>query len=100
MDEFILFMHDDATDPALADSGEAWAAYLRRLRESGCFDGGSSVGPGIACRKGRDDAAARTPINGFLRIHCDDLATARALLDENPVYEAGGTVEVRALLKD
>lgn len=100
MNEYLLLMHDDARDPALADSGEAWAAYLGRLRQSGCFEGGSSVGVGVSRREGQPDGPARTPINGFIRVRCEDLAAALALVEGNPVYEAGGTVEVRELVKD
>jgi len=36
-------------------------------------------------------------IGGFIRVMARDLAHARSLLPGNPVYEAGGTVEIREL---
>jgi hypothetical protein len=33
----------------------------------------------------------------YIRIEAANLAEAEALLDGNPVYEAGGTVEIRRL---
>ena len=100
MNEYLLLMHADARDPETANSGEAWAAYLARLRELGCFEGGSSLGRGISRRLGQPDSPAKTPIDGFIRVRCDDLASALALVAGNPAYEAGATVEVRELVKD
>jgi hypothetical protein len=34
---------------------------------------------------------------GFIRVNADNLAAAKSLLSGNPVYEAGGTVEIREL---
>lgn len=97
MAEFILFMHDDAVDAAIATDGNLWAQYMSSLRASGRFDGGSSIGTGTVFRKGRADAAAATAISGYLRVRAEDADAARRFLVGNPVYEAGGTVEIREL---
>jgi hypothetical protein len=36
-------------------------------------------------------------ITGFMRITADSVEHAQTLLPGNPVFEAGGTVEIRAL---
>lgn len=93
MNDYILLMHDDA----LAATPEVWARYLERLRGSGRFAGGSSIGAGLCLRK---DGAPRplTPrLAGYIRVSAIDLADARTLLAGNPVFEAGGTVEIREL---
>jgi hypothetical protein len=46
MPEYILFMHDDA----LADE-QSWEPYIRRLQQSGRFEGGSAIGDDICARK-------------------------------------------------
>ncbi|QGM45031.1 YciI family protein [Methylocystis heyeri] len=92
MSEFILFMHNDATD-AIGD----WEAYLDRLRASGRFQGGSAIETGMCVRK--DDR--RLPITdhliGYLRVEASDIEDAKTFLQGNPHYESGGTIEIRAL---
>lgn len=39
-------------------------------------------------------------LGGYLRVRAASLEAAEALLAGNPVYEAGGTVEIRELPKD
>jgi hypothetical protein len=56
MPEYIFLKYDDPNGDETA-----WEPYLRRLKQSGCFQGGSAIGAG------------------------------------NPLYEAGGTVEIREL---
>jgi hypothetical protein len=94
MADFIFLMHGDAQ--AEGD----WAPYLAKLRESGCFQGGSSIGGGVAVRK---DGAARSTsaqLSGYIRVEARDLDHARTMLEGNPVYEGGGTVEIRELPRD
>lgn len=97
MQEFILFMHGDATLP---ESDGAWEAYFERLHRSGQFDGGSSIGEGKTFRKGDAVGAAATSLVGFLRIRAADAAEAETFLIGNPVFESGGTVEIKELLRD
>jgi hypothetical protein len=94
MADFIMLMHDDAPGGGAFD----WDPYLTKLRETEVFQGGSAIGEGSCeCKTGRAPAAT-AHITGFIRIAADDLDHARRLLAGNPVYEAGGTVEIRALL--
>jgi hypothetical protein len=92
MAEFLLLMHGDATGAA-----QGWDEYLGALRARGVFDGGSGIGGGVTLRKTGEPSAISAQITGYIRVQADDLAAAQALVAGNPVYEAGGTVEVRTL---
>jgi hypothetical protein len=100
MNEYILLMHDDAPDIEAAGDPGRWGAYLAQLRSTGQFDGGSSIGPGERVRKHQPAQAVSGGLGGFIRVRADSLEGARRFLDGNPVYEAGGTVDVRALPRD
>lgn len=92
MSDFILFMHDDA-----AASDELWPVYLQKLSASGIFRGGSSIGAGASFRKSGPAGEVARHIVGFIRIEAASLDEAREALSGNPVYESGGTVEIREL---
>ena len=90
--DYIFLMHDDA----VADD-TAWEPYLRTLRRAGVFQGGSEIGRGASVRKQGAPAALSNHIVGFIRITADSLDHAKSWLVGNPVFEAGGTVEIREL---
>ena len=85
-------MHDDF----LAGDSD-WCAYLSRLAASGEFQGGSAIGGGLCARKNGAAPSISSHLSGFIRIQASSLADAQALLPGNPVFEAGGTVEIRVL---
>jgi hypothetical protein len=93
MVDFILLMHDDGgqAEPS------GWEPYFARLRASGAFDGGSAIGEGQAWRKQGPPGAVGHHLSGFIRLRAESLQSARQWLEGNPVYEAGGTVEIREL---
>ncbi len=97
MNEYILLMHQDASDPQAASDPAHWARYITQLRSTGKFDGGSSIGQGERLRKGQPGQPCDTALSGFMRIRAANLDEAKELVAGNPVYEAGGTVEVREL---
>jgi len=97
MTDFILLMNGAMT---AAEDSDAWGAYLGRLRSEGVFQGGSSIGEGATVRKSGTPAAAVSPPVGFIRVEATDLDHARTMVIGNPVYEAGGTVEIRELPRD
>lgn len=94
MAEFILLMHNDAPNE------KDWPAYLDALRERGVLRGGSAIGDGIAARKSGEVSAITQHISGYIKVEAADLDAARTLLAGNPVFEAGGTVEIRELPQD
>ena len=94
MHDFILLMHNDASS---AVSSDMWEHYFASLRMRGAFGGGSSIGPGECVRKTGAAAATTDHLGGFIRIRARDLSEARQLVAGNPVFECGGTVEIREL---
>jgi hypothetical protein len=92
MAEYILLMHDDA----LGDE-KAWEPYIQRLKQTGCFEGGSVIGRGICARKNGAAPSVTAHLAGYIRINADSLAHAKSMLTGNPLFDAGGTVEIREL---
>ena len=93
MTEFILLMHDDAA----GDAEGGWQPYLGKLQRAGVFEGGSAIGEGACFRKVGAPAPVTTQVVGYIRVEAKSLEEATSLLAGNPVYEAGGTVEIREL---
>ena len=116
MNDFLLLMHNDAIDSQLANDGKAWEDYFTLLQQSGSFAGGSEIGAGRCFRKevpqygemqlGSAKLQTVSPqassdhLTGFIRLRVESMAAAEAFLSGNPVYEAGGTVEIRELPRD
>ena len=95
--EYLLLMHDDTTRAADDAADPGWEPYLSMLRTSGAFQGGSAVGGGVCVRQSRAVPAISRHITGFIRVRAESLEHARLLLPGNPVFEQGGTVEIREL---
>lgn len=93
MTEYLLLMHDDAA----GGDADAWESYLSRLRHAGVFEGGSAIGDGICVRKTGAPPPITGHLAGYTRVTAATLDDATSLLDGNPHFEAGGTVEVREL---
>ncbi len=97
MPDFLLLMHDDTAGP---ETGAAWEAYLATLRQAGAFLGGSSIGEGTTLRRAGAAAPVSARLSGFIRIRAASIEAARGLVEGNPAYEAGGTIEIRELPED
>ena len=95
--DFIMLMHNDAVTEI---TPEMWPPYLSSLSGKCIFDGGSAIGPGEVLRKDAEPGKLSEQLGGYLRVRADSLAEARELLVGNPVYECGGTVEIRELPRD
>ena len=99
MNDYILLMYNDVPQ-GQRPPGDAWAAYFAKLREAAAFQGGSSIGDGVCVNKRGSSDKITSHLAGYLRVRAPDLESARSLVVGNPVYEAGGTVEIRELPKD
>jgi len=75
-----------------------WEAYIDTLAKSGKLRGGSSLGNGIKVSKGLPDDECS--VTGYIRLEVSDLDEAKLLLKGNPLYEAGGFVELLAEVPD
>ena len=92
MADFIYLMHEaEPADPA------EWEAHINGLNEKGVLRGGSAVGRCQCLEKVGPAPAISHHIVGYVQIEVDDMAAAQALLAGNPVYEAGGVIELREL---
>ncbi len=97
MNEYILLMHDDVPERGTDAPPLDWAPYFGKLRASGRFCGGSAIGEGTCFRKNGSAPPATRHLSGYIRVQAENLEAAEQLVSGNPVYEAGGTVEVREL---
>jgi hypothetical protein len=96
MNDYILFMHDDPNDGKV-DRGDEWACWFAKLRQAGVFQGGSAIGGGICVSKAGTAPDITPRLSGYVRVRAESLDRARGLVPGNPVYEAGGTIEIREL---
>ena len=85
-------MHDNA-----ATDETAWEPCLAKLQQAGVFQGGSAIGNGICARQDGRAVAVTAHLAGFIRSSADSFDQAKGLLTGKPVFEAGGTVEIREL---
>ena len=96
MADYLLLMHADAIGERTAD----WPAYLEALSAADRLRGGSAIGEGRCFRREAEPGPVSEQVTGFIRIVATDLEDAANCLAGNPVYEAGGTVEIRLLPDD
>lgn len=75
-----------------------WGVYMEKLIASGKFRGGSSLGHGISAAKGHCDGGSE--VTGYMRFSADTIEEVRNLLLGNPLYEAGGRVEILEEIPD
>ncbi len=97
MNDFMFLMHDAAPETGDLGGRHDWQPYLAKLRNSGRLTGGSAIGPGICVSKSGVATDITAHLSGFIRVQAESMDDARKLLEGNPVYEAGGTVEIREL---
>ena len=97
MKEYILLMHNDVSAEEAKRTEDAWPQYLSRLRATGRFEGGSSIGDGVCVKKSGLAGEITATLGGYIKVHAESLDEAKRFLAGNPVFEAGGTVEIREL---
>jgi len=95
MNDYIFLMRGNAgsTD----ESGTGWDGYLAKLRESGKFSGGSAIGSGLCVSKFGEATDITAYLSGYLKVRASSIEDAKKLLVGNPVFEAGGIIEIREL---
>lgn len=91
--DYIFLMHTLPEGAAESD----WQPYLDRLSAGGHLRGGSALGGGAAFRKAGTPPPITAHLVGYIKVEAANLDAAQALLVGNPVYEAGGVVEIREL---
>ena len=93
MNDYIIFMHDDAKEETAA----AWEAYLTMLRASGRFSGGSEIGQGVCLAASGQAKPISAHLSGYLLVRAESIEDVKKLLKGNPTLDGGGTVEIREL---
>jgi hypothetical protein len=96
MPDYMMLMHNDP--PRAASDGD-WVTYIEALAKTGKLRGGSAIGGGVCRRRSGTTPPVTAHIGGFIRVEAESLADAEVLLAGNPVFENGGTVEIRELPK-
>jgi hypothetical protein len=96
VNDYIFLMHQL---PGLANQREDWGSYFAQLRSTGQFAGGSAIGNGVRVSKSGVAGVVDAHLAGYIRVTANSLQDAQALLAGNPVFEAGGTIEIRELPK-
>ena len=91
MPDYVMLMMGTASE------GD-WDSYIESLIESGKFRGGSSLGNSVAVVKGEEDGVSS--VSGFMRFSADNIKEVRSLLAGNPLYEAGGRIELLEEIPD
>jgi hypothetical protein len=97
MPDYLFLMHDDIPDDGNEERHDDWGRYIGTLQVAGNFQGGSAIGAGVCTRKSGALPTITGHLSGFIRVSAGSLDDARRLLVGNPVFEAGGTVEIREL---
>ncbi|HEY1614237.1 MAG TPA: YciI family protein [Rhizomicrobium sp.] len=100
MNEYIFLMHDDIDNRSSRRASPDWQSYIARLQAGGHFVGGSAIGGGTSASKSGVTTEITRYLSGFMRVRAESLDQARSLLTGNPVFEAGGTVEIRELPRE
>ena len=96
MPDYLMLMHND---PIRSASLRDWEIYVEALVRTGKFRRGSAIDSGVCRRKSGASPPITARIGSYIRVEADSLAEVEALLPGNPVYENGGTVEIRELAK-
>ena len=92
--DFMMVMMVMMGDASIGD----WDTYAEKLIESVKLRGGSSLGRGVRVCKGKNDGECS--ITGYMRISAENLSEAKLLLEGNPLYEAGGCIEILEEIPD
>lgn len=90
MADYMFLMHGE-------DAVGDWGPYIESLVAKGVMRGGSAMGGGICVSKTGAAPEITAHIGGYVKVEANSLDAAKALLAGNPVYEAGGVVEIREL---
>ena len=98
MRDFILIMHNDA-EPKNDVADATWASYFENLKKQGAFVAGVEIGEGLCMVKMKPAPPPMSDWGRYIRIQARSMRDAAQLVEGNPVFEAGGTVEVRALTR-
>ncbi len=88
--EYILLIHNNADNP---ETEEQWNEFFTAANDSGMFNGGSEISPGIQLGSKKVKSATDT-VAGYMRFETNDINKLHQLLELHPVKIQGGTLEL------
>ena len=91
MPEYVMLMKVSAA------SGD-WDDYIEKLVSSVKFRGGSSLGNGVSVAEGKVDC--RCEVTGYMRFSAECSEEVKEFITGNPLYEAGGSIELLEEIPD
>ena len=97
MNDYLFLMHRASAEVSHRESQYDWATYIAKLQATGNFGGGSAIGTGECVTKSGAVQEITSHLTGYVRVQAENMHHARKLLEGNPLFEAGGTVEIREL---
>jgi hypothetical protein len=100
LNDYIFLMHNDVAPENSSGNDAAWSQYISGLRTTGRFGGGSSIGHGVCVRKTGPAGEITMKLGGYITVQAENIEEAKKLLVGNPVFEAGGSVEIRDLPRE
>ena len=92
--QYLALMPNNADVEPAAD---AWERFIAAAGASGLFRGGSAIGNRRVVGPGVPDTTRH--VGGYMRFDADDIAPLLALLEQHPVVNCGGSVELCELPK-
>lgn len=95
LSEFVMIMKGRNLG---TNASAGWESYIEILIGTGKFRGGSAFGNGRCLSLG--SSVAECLATGFMRFEADSIEEIETLVEENPVYKAGGEVEIHELVVD
>ena len=75
-----------------------WDPFFKMLRDGGHLVGGSALDHGITIKNGVFGPAQTPTIAGYIVIQAKNLDAAKNIMAQNPIHQAGGTVELFTLV--
>ena len=93
------------TDTAIKVNGKHWQAYMSSLAQSGSLASGYRPGSGGQIISGTQKTITDGPyiangelVSSVLIINANDMADAKSIADKCPVFEFGGSIEIRPMM--
>lgn len=110
MEKFMLIFHGGQMDGASPEQMQAhmgkWMAWIDKLNKAGKYIAGEPLLPGGKLITGKNKTVTDGPytegkevVGGFFLITAENLNEAVKICDDYPDYNAGGSIQVRQVMK-
>lgn len=110
MEKFMLIFHGgispDSSPEEMQANMNKWMAWVDKLAKAGKYASGEALHPGGKLVKGNVNTVTDGPytegkevVGGYFIVNADSYEEAIALCDDYPDYAAGGSIQVRQVVK-